>query len=294
MIRRTRTRPTTAATCIIFQILRPVRSAQSRVPRPMRTTQNSSDARTPPRDAESMAPARPPMMSMMEAQQMSWTMLSTAARFEPITPTSAIKVLPMTWPRRIARSAARNPIGARSPPAQISASEMATPAQRRKKSVPPRLRSPSATGRIFIVRVMKSRKVSTLKAFRDDSFDPGRDQDCGPCMTGEVEADGAGTLAREMGLLGLEATGVCSMVGAGINVIPVMVQRNVPGIGPNVTVAFALAMVPAVLAALSYAAMASAMPRAGGSYVYASRSLPPYLGLVASFSQWLEIGRASC
>lgn len=95
-----------------------------------------------------------------------------------------------------------------------------------------------------------------------------------------------------MSLLGLVATGVCSMVGAGINVIPIMVQRNVPGIGPNVTAAFALAMVPAVLAALSYAAMASAMPRAGGSYVYASRSLHPYLGLLASFSQWLGLSFA--
>jgi APA family basic amino acid/polyamine antiporter len=95
-----------------------------------------------------------------------------------------------------------------------------------------------------------------------------------------------------MGLLGLVATGVCSMVGAGINVIPVMVQRNVPGIGQNVTLAFGLAMVPAVLAALSYAAMASAMPRAGGSYVYASRSLHPYLGLLASFSQWLGLSFA--
>ena len=32
-------------------------------------------------------------------------------------------------------------------------------------------------------------------------------------------------LAREMGLVGLTATGVCSMVGAGINVIPFMIQR---------------------------------------------------------------------
>jgi amino acid transporter len=34
------------------------------------------------------------------------------------------------------------------------------------------------------------------------------------------------------------------------------------------------------------------MPRAGGSYVYASRSLHPYLGLVASFSQWLGLSFA--
>jgi amino acid transporter len=92
-----------------------------------------------------------------------------------------------------------------------------------------------------------------------------------------------------MGLLGLVATGVCSMIGAGINVIPFMIQRHVPGIGPNVLRAFLFAAVPAVLAGLAYAVLASAMPRAGGSYVYASRALNPYLGFVASFSQWFSL-----
>ena len=96
-------------------------------------------------------------------------------------------------------------------------------------------------------------------------------------------------LAREMGLLGLTATGVCSMVGAGINVIPFMIQRSVPGIGGDVLAAFAFAAVPAMLAGLAYAVLASAMPRAGGSYVYASRALDPYLGFVASFSQWFSL-----
>ena len=96
-------------------------------------------------------------------------------------------------------------------------------------------------------------------------------------------------LAREMGLLGLTATGVCSMVGAGINVIPFMIQRHVPGIGGDVLAAFAFAALPAMLAGLAYAILASAMPRAGGSYVYASRALDPYLGFVASFSQWFSL-----
>ena len=34
------------------------------------------------------------------------------------------------------------------------------------------------------------------------------------------------------------------------------------------------------------------MPRAGGSYVYASRGLSPYLGFVASFSQWFGLSIA--
>ncbi|MEY4095574.1 MAG: hypothetical protein RLZZ53_2773 [Acidobacteriota bacterium] len=100
---------------------------------------------------------------------------------------------------------------------------------------------------------------------------------------------GRATLAREMGVLGLTATGVCAMVGAGINIIPFMIQRNVPGIGPYVLPAFLFAALPAMLAGLAYAILASAMPRAGGSYVYASRGLSPYLGFVASFSQWFAL-----
>jgi APA family basic amino acid/polyamine antiporter len=92
-----------------------------------------------------------------------------------------------------------------------------------------------------------------------------------------------------MGLLGLVATGVCSMIGAGINVIPFMIQRHAPGIGPHVLPAFLFGALPAVLAGLAYAVLASAMPRAGGSYVYASRALDPYLGFVASFSQWFSL-----
>ena len=96
-------------------------------------------------------------------------------------------------------------------------------------------------------------------------------------------------LVREMGLLGLTATGICAMVGAAVNVIPFMIQRQVPGIGPNVLPAYLLGAVPAVLAGLAYAMLASAMPRAGGSYVFASRALSPYLGFVASFSQWFSL-----
>jgi amino acid transporter len=82
------------------------------------------------------------------------------------------------------------------------------------------------------------------------------------------------------------------MLGAGINVVPFMIQRNVPGIGPHVLPAFLFAAVPALLAALAYAVLASAMPRAGGSYVYASRGLHPLVGFVASFSQWFGLSIA--
>ena len=96
-------------------------------------------------------------------------------------------------------------------------------------------------------------------------------------------------LTRQMGLMGLVATGICSMLGASINVVPFMIQRNVPGIGPYVLPAFIFAAIPAILAAFAYSILSSAMPRAGGSYIYASRGLNPYLGFVASFSQWFGL-----
>ena len=109
----------------------------------------------------------------------------------------------------------------------------------------------------------------------------------------DVGAPGAPTgLTRQLGLLGLAATGICSMMGAAINIIPIMIQRNVPGIGPHVLSAYLFAAVPALFAALAYAMLSSAMPRAGGSYVYASRSIHPYLGFVASFSQWFGLSIA--
>ncbi len=96
-------------------------------------------------------------------------------------------------------------------------------------------------------------------------------------------------LRRQLGLAGLAATGICSMLGASVYVVPFMIHRNVPGIDNWILPAFLFAAVPASLAALAYAILSSAMPRAGGSYLYASRGLHPYLGFIASFSQWFGL-----
>lgn len=58
-------------------------------------------------------------------------------------------------------------------------------------------------------------------------------------------------LARRLGLLTLSATGICSMLGASINVVPFMIHRSVEGIGPYVLPAFIFAMV-AALGAFAY------------------------------------------
>ena len=86
-------------------------------------------------------------------------------------------------------------------------------------------------------------------------------------------------LKRSLGLVALMATGICSMLGASINVVPFMIQRNVPGIDSYVLPAFLFAMIPAFFAALAYGILSSAMPRAGGSYIYASRGPVSYTHL---------------
>jgi APA family basic amino acid/polyamine antiporter len=99
-------------------------------------------------------------------------------------------------------------------------------------------------------------------------------------------------LRRDISLLGLVATAIAAMVGVGVNILPFMVQRFQPGVGPWVPAAYVVAAVPAVLAALCYAALVSAMPRAGGSYVNVSRALNPFAGFIASFSQWFGLSMA--
>lgn len=100
------------------------------------------------------------------------------------------------------------------------------------------------------------------------------------------------TLVRELGLLALVATAVCNVIGGGINVLSVGIQQKVPGIGAYVPFAFLIGVFPALFAALAYAILSSAMPRAGGGYIYVSRALHPFLGFMATFSKWFGLAAA--
>jgi amino acid transporter len=112
----------------------------------------------------------------------------------------------------------------------------------------------------------------------------------------ETDADTRGasrtTLVRDLGLLALVATAVCNVIGGGINVLSVGIQHKVPGVGPYVPIAFLVGVVPALFAALAYAILASAMPRAGGGYIYVSRAFHPFVGFMATFSKWFGIAAA--
>ncbi|MGD8239419.1 MAG: APC family permease [Armatimonadota bacterium] len=108
----------------------------------------------------------------------------------------------------------------------------------------------------------------------------------------EVPARGGMSLRRELGLLGLVAAAVCTVIGGGINLLSVEVQDKVPGVGNWVPIAFIVGVTPALFTALAYAILASAMPRAGGGYIYVSRALHPLPGFLATWSKWF--GLSSC
>ncbi len=96
-------------------------------------------------------------------------------------------------------------------------------------------------------------------------------------------------LKRNLGLIGLIATGASSMIGASIYIVPFEIQAAVPGLGNNILFAFLLAALPALISAFAYAILSSSMPFAGGSYIYVSRTLHPFFGFISSFSQWFGL-----
>ena len=51
------------------------------------------------------------------------------------------------------------------------------------------------------------------------------------------------------------------MIGASIYIVPFMLQKNEPSIGLYLLPAFFVASIPALFAALTYAILASTMPR---------------------------------
>jgi amino acid transporter/nucleotide-binding universal stress UspA family protein len=76
------------------------------------------------------------------------------------------------------------------------------------------------------------------------------------------------------------------MVGAGIFILPGIAAGLA---GPAVILAFAIAGLIALTAALTVSELATAMPAAGGAYVFISRSMGPLMGSVAGWGVWFSL-----
>ena len=93
-------------------------------------------------------------------------------------------------------------------------------------------------------------------------------------------------LERDLGLPSVLAISVGAMIGSGIFILPALALEIA---GPAVILAYALAGLLVVPAALSKSEMATAMPEAGGTYIYIERGMGPLLGTVAGVGTWFSL-----
>ncbi|MWV40219.1 amino acid permease [Natrialba sp. INN-245] len=93
-------------------------------------------------------------------------------------------------------------------------------------------------------------------------------------------------LERDLGLFAVIAISMGAMIGSGIFILPGIAMAEA---GPAVIVAFVIAAILVVPAALSIAELGTAMPEAGGDYVFIERGLGPSFGTIAGLGTWLML-----
>ncbi|MFB6070707.1 MAG: amino acid permease [Halanaeroarchaeum sp.] len=93
-------------------------------------------------------------------------------------------------------------------------------------------------------------------------------------------------LERDLGLYATVTISIGAMVGSGIFVLPGLASEIA---GPAVILAYLLAGLLVLPAALSKAEMGTAMPEAGGTYLYIDRAMGPLPGTVAGIGAWFSL-----
>jgi basic amino acid/polyamine antiporter, APA family len=96
-------------------------------------------------------------------------------------------------------------------------------------------------------------------------------------------ADSDQELARDLGFLEAYTLGLGTMIGAGIFVLPGIVDESA---GPASMISFLIGGVVALLAALSLSELATGMPKAGGSYYYVNHALGSFFGTIVGWGMW--------
>jgi len=93
-------------------------------------------------------------------------------------------------------------------------------------------------------------------------------------------------LARRLSLGTVVSISISSMLGSGIFVLPgVAVSMS----GPSLWLAYLIAAICVVPAALSKAELGTAMPTSGGTYVYIERTFGPLVGMIGGLGLWLAL-----
>ncbi|MEM9877635.1 MAG: amino acid permease, partial [Myxococcota bacterium] len=93
-------------------------------------------------------------------------------------------------------------------------------------------------------------------------------------------------LERSLGLPSVMAIAISAMLGSGIFVLPGLAAAAT---GRSAWLAYVVAGLCVLPAALSKAELATAMPASGGSFVYLDRAFGPWAGTVAGLSLWASM-----
>ena len=93
-------------------------------------------------------------------------------------------------------------------------------------------------------------------------------------------------LKKELGLSNVFCIATGAMISSGLFVLPGIAFAKA---GPAIILSYALAALLVVPAMLSKAELATAMPKAGGTYFFVERSLGPLLGTVTGLLSWLSL-----
>lgn len=93
-------------------------------------------------------------------------------------------------------------------------------------------------------------------------------------------------LERDLGLYAIVTISVGAMIGSGIFVLPGLAFKIA---GPAVILAYLLAGLVVLPAALSKAEMGTAMPESGGTYLYIDRAMGPFFGTIAGIGAWFSL-----
>lgn len=93
-------------------------------------------------------------------------------------------------------------------------------------------------------------------------------------------------LGKSLGFFSAYAIGTGTMIGAGIFVLPSLAIATA---GPAAVLSFILGGLITLATTFSVVELATAMPRAGGSYYFISRAFGPMIGTIIGLGAWLSL-----
>ncbi len=93
-------------------------------------------------------------------------------------------------------------------------------------------------------------------------------------------------LERRLDLSAVVAISISAMLGSGIFVLPGIAAAKT---GPSVWLAYLVAGLCVLPAALSKGELGTAMPSAGGTYIYLDRTFGPLVGTISGLGLWLSL-----